>query len=116
MYFTIREMACKCCGVYEMQPDFMNMLERARKLAGIPFNINSAYRCIRHNRSQAVGGKVNSSHTLGYAADIACTSSRDRHIILKALRAAGFNRIGIYKTFIHVDSDPSKPEDVTWLI
>jgi hypothetical protein len=28
---------------------------------------------------------------------------------------AGFNRIGISSTFIHVDNDPSKPEDVIWL-
>jgi hypothetical protein len=28
---------------------------------------------------------------------------------------AGFNRIGIAPTFIHVDNDPSKPEDVIWL-
>jgi hypothetical protein len=28
---------------------------------------------------------------------------------------AGFNRLGIAKTFIHVDNDPGKPEDTVWL-
>jgi hypothetical protein len=26
----------------------------------------------------------------------------------------GFNRIGVANTFIHVDNDPSLPEDVIW--
>ena len=112
-YFTKEEMACRCCGKNEMSQGFMDRLNAARGLAGIPFKINSAYRCITHNHK--IGGAVNSAHTRGYAADIACTTSAMRHIILKALRAVGFNRIGIYKTFIHVDCDPDKVRDVTWV-
>ena len=112
-YFTKEEMACPCCNKGEMNRGFMDRLNAARGLAGIPFVINSAYRCIRHNAK--VGGKVNSAHTGGYAADIHCIGSRHRHIILKALRALKFNRVGIYKTFIHVDCDPDKVEDVTWV-
>jgi len=112
-YFTKKEMACQCCGKSEMDRGLIDRLNVARGLAGIPFKINSAYRCITHNHK--VGGKVNSAHTCGYAADISCKTSRHRHIILKALRAVGFNRIGIYKTFIHVDCDPEKVEDVTWV-
>jgi hypothetical protein len=32
-----------------------------------------------------------------------------------ALFDAGFGRIGIAKTFIHVDVDPDKPFDVMWV-
>lgn len=112
-YFTKEEMACPCCGKSEMDRGFMDRLNMARSLAGVPFKINSAYRCRNHN--YIVGGKRDSAHTKGYAADIACTSSLFRHKILKALRAVRFNRIGIYKTFIHVDCDLDKVEDVTWV-
>ena len=112
-YFTRKEMSCPCCGKEGMDRGFMDRLNVARGLAEIPFVINSAFRCIKHNAS--VGGKVGSAHTRGYAADIACTSSSYRYRILKALRAVSFNRIGIYKTFIHVDSDPDKIECVTWV-
>jgi uncharacterized protein YcbK (DUF882 family) len=79
----------------------------------VPFKINSGYRTAGHNRK--VGGVKASSHTLGLAADIHCTDSRNRAHIVSALMEVGFNRIGIAPTFIHVDNDPSKPEDVIWL-
>jgi len=113
MYFTAKEMQCKCCGKGVMQKGFMDQLNVARGLAGIPFHINSAFRCKKHNAD--VGGKKNSAHLLGCAADILCTTSASRHIILKALRAVGFNRIGIYKTFIHVDCNPYEIAAVTWV-
>lgn len=112
MYFTKEEMACPCCGRSHMDKGFMDRLESARGLAGIPFTINSAYRCLKHNNE--VGGKTNSAHLGGYAADISCRSSRDKYIVLKALFRLQFNRMGIYKTFIHVDSDPAKIENVIW--
>ena len=114
-FFTKKEMSCPCCGKEGMNRGFMDRLNIARGLAGMPFTINSAFRCMKHNASEAVGGTVNSAHTRGYAADISCKTSRHRHIILKALRAVRFNRIGIYKNFIHVDCDPVKVEDVTWV-
>jgi len=61
-----------------------------------------------------VGGTENSSHLRGFAADIHATSSADRFKILSALIEVGFNRIGIAKTFIHVDADPIKTKDVIW--
>jgi len=112
-YFTNKEMSCPCCGKEGMNRGFMDRLNMARSLAEIPFTINSAFRCLAHNAK--VGGAVNSAHTGGYAADISCKTSRYRHIILKALRTVRFNRIGIYKNFIHVDCDPDKVEDVTWV-
>ena len=92
---------------------FMQKLYEARKIADIPFIINSGWRSKEHNAK--VGGKKDSSHRIGRAADIACGNSRHRGIILAALRMAGFNRIGIANTFIHVDDDPDKDAHVTWL-
>jgi uncharacterized protein YcbK (DUF882 family) len=55
-----------------------------------------------------------SSHTVGKAADIAYKNSRERYIIITALQEAGFNRLGIAKTFVHVDNDETKSADVIW--
>ena len=95
-----------------MDVTFLAMLDRAREIAGIPFKINSAYRSESHNRK--VGGKSTSSHLVGKAVDLHCTNSRDRWIIITALQKAGYTRFGIAKTFIHVDSDENKSQDVIW--
>lgn len=95
-----------------MDDEFLEMLDKARHLAGIPFVINSGYRTRAHNR--AVGGLKNSAHLDGFAADIRVKTSRERIYIVGALLEAGFNRIGIANTFIHVDNDPTKPEEVMW--
>jgi uncharacterized protein YcbK (DUF882 family) len=99
-------------GKLYMDEQFMELLDHARAIAGIPFKINSAYRSIEINKK--AGGKINSAHLVGKAADISCTDSRSRHIILSSLLDAGFNRIGIGATFIHVDSSNSKDSNVIW--
>lgn len=95
-----------------MNKDFLNMLDKARELADTPFKITSGVRSEAHNKK--VGGVSNSSHILGYAADVACNDSVSRFKILSALIKAGFNRIGIADTFIHIDNDPGKSENVIW--
>ena len=90
----------------------LEMLDQAREYAGIPFNINSGFRSKTHNAR--VGGVEDSSHTKGHAVDISCRDSRSRWLIVNALMIAGFNRIGIASTFIHVDNDPTKDENVIW--
>ena len=95
-----------------MDNDFLQMLDIARAIANIPFKINSGYRTKEHNKK--VGGKSDSSHLVGKAVDIAYSNSRDRWIIITALQEAGFNRLGIAKTFVHTDSDQTKSPDVIW--
>ena len=95
-----------------MDMEFLSRLDQARSLCDIPFRITSGYRSEAHNRK--VGGVSNSSHLKGLAADIACTNSAARHIIVSALLKVGLNRIGIANTFIHVDRDSSKPANVIW--
>jgi len=96
-----------------MQDSTLQMLDDARSIAGIPFRINSGFRTKEHNAY--VGGAESSSHCYGYAIDIHCTDSRSRSIIIDSLHRAGFNRIGIGKTFIHADNDPEKDANVVWL-
>ena len=96
-----------------MDADFLVMLDEARSIAGVSFHINSGYRTRVHN--ERVGGSKNSSHLRGLAADIRCRNSSERFLIVAALIAAGFNRIGIANSFIHVDNDSVKTPGVAWL-
>ena len=112
-YFTAGEFACPCCGMINVDIDLVKRLDIARHFAGVPFAINSACRCKAHNT--AVGGKPNSSHLAGQAADIRVGSSHERFLILRGLLKAGFSRIGIYQTFIHADIDPTKPNEIAFL-
>lgn len=96
----------------EMKSSFLIKIDRARGIAGIPFSINSGFRTEGHNKS--VGGKIDSSHLKGMAADIAVEGSRERYMIMIACLKAGFTRIGIADGFIHVDNDPDKPSKLIW--
>lgn len=92
--------------------DCILMVDRAREMAKIVFTILSA--CRNRGQNKEAGGVDDSSHLLGFAVDISCTSSRDRFKILTSLYLVGFRRFGIYETFIHVDNDPTKPPEVIW--
>ena len=90
---------------------FLAKLDEAREYAGIPFVINSAYRGPKHPLSIK---NPTSSHIKGLAVDISAKDSRDRFLILDALINSGFTRIGIAGTFIHVDIDLDKSQNVIW--
>lgn len=94
-----------------MDASFLAKLDEAREFAGIPFIINSAYRSPEHPLSIK---KPTSSHIKGLAVDIKATDSRTRFNVLNALISVGFSRIGIADTFIHVDMDFDKAQNVTW--
>ena len=110
LHFKESEFACRCCGVTKPSSELMAVLELVRMHFNAPVTVNSSYRCEKHNA--AVGGKPNSAHTRGYAADIACTDSHARWLIKRALYAAGAKRIGHHERFIHVDVDQSLPQEV----
>ena len=112
-YFSDFEFVCddEYC-INKMSPILLKKLDHARSLAGVPFNITSSWRSEEKNK--AINGASNSSHLRGNAVDIACDSSSKRHSIVLALLSAGFNRIGIAKTFIHADVDKDLPQKVIW--
>ena len=116
-YFKEKEFKCPCCGKSEMDNEFVEMLDKARGFAGIPFKINSGWRC--EDRNKVVCGKSDSAHLSGFAVDISCKDSRSRALIIEALAWIGFNRFGIagkYSgNFIHVDNHPTKDKVVIWL-
>ena len=114
-YFNKSEMTCKCgCGQVDMDKKFMSKLDLARGFSGVPYIVNSGYRCSAYNAS--VGGKSDSAHIYGLAADIKSVGSREKFKIVKGLIEAGFTRIGIGFDggFVHVDLDTTKDQEVIW--
>jgi uncharacterized protein YcbK (DUF882 family) len=101
-----------------MEHEVIQALDIARDIYGYPMVITSGFRTIEHNRSlieRGYAASPNSSHLLGWAVDIAVPNSERRFLMLEALLDAGFTRIGMGKTFIHVDMDPNKtPKHCIW--
>lgn len=98
-----------------MDADFLQLLDKAREIAGVPFKITSGYRTKAYNESlRAKGYKAspNSSHTKGVAVDIAISSGAERWAILNALIQVGVRRFGIANGFLHADVDTDKPNAV----
>ena len=110
-YFSEIERACPCCDLMVETPEaiqHLEMLNKAREHAGIPFIVNSWWRCEKHNRE--IKGSPTSSHLEGVATDIRYSGSVELYMLVDSLLHVGFNRILIYpkSEFIHVDSDSNK--------
>ncbi len=95
-----------------MSKELLSKLDMIREEFGKPIHINSGYRTEAHN--EKVGGTSKSSHLKGLAADVACKSSADRFELLNLFIKHGINRIGVAKSFIHVDIDKNKVQNVIW--
>lgn len=115
-HFQPREFQCQCLkcglGIEQMQTELLEHLEMARMLSNVKYRLVSAMRCAKRNNEE--GGVNGSAHVTGWAVDIEAKSAAQRYRVLYGLIKAGFNRIGIYETFIHADMDPTKPAGVVW--
>ena len=113
--FDRKEFDCPCqeacVAPVDISTELVETLQIARTQLGDELFINSGIRCSRHN--EAVGGKSTSSHLKGVAVDIRCREGHTRIAMLKVLVPL-FKRIGVGKTFIHVDVDTSKA-DSCWV-
>lgn len=111
-YFSESEFK-KCvpsCSERDMDGAFLSLLDEVREKAGIPLILNCAYRSSSWDKSKGRSG--NSAHTRGKAVDIRCNASVTRYKIVKAALDCGVRRIGIGKSFVHLDNDNSLPQDV----
>jgi len=120
-YFKHSEFNCNCggedCKGEKMNYAFLEKLDRARGLADIKFKITSGFRCKEYNEDlirRNYAASRSSSHLKGLAADISVKDSKSRFIVINNLLLAGFTRIGIADTFIHVDLDLEKTQNVIW--
>ena len=88
-------------------------LKNLERGIGASLEFSSGYRCKACNA--AVGGVKNSAHLRGKAVDILADTSSERFSIAKAVFSLGFLRLGVGKTFIHVDIDAALPQQMLWL-
>ena len=93
-----------------MDGAFLSLMDEVRSKAGIPLVLNCAYRSVEWDKSHGRSG--NSAHTRGLAVDIRCNAGVTRYKIVKAALDCGVRRIGIGKSFVHLDNDNSLPQDV----
>jgi uncharacterized protein YcbK (DUF882 family) len=110
--FKKSELACPCCGKFNMSEPFLQFIQQVRTIAGVPMPVNSGVRCREHNIE--VGGKPNSPHLDGVAVDIHIVSDTNRFYIGEAAFKAGAMGVGIYKNFIHIDRKLRKNGPVMW--
>lgn len=115
-YFSEKELACPHCADGDMDRYLLSMLDMLRERVGRPLILNSAKRCIDHNK--AIGGEENSAHLIGRAADIRAATGKERFQIVNVALIVGFRRIGVGKSFVHVDNatvETNHPQDVIWI-
>lgn len=99
--FHLKEFECKCglCPYTLISVDHVNRLQELRNKLKTPIKILSGYRCARHN--EAVGGEKNSMHQYGLATDVYADGLLPGTL---AHHSREFEGIGIYDTWVHLDS------------
>lgn len=109
-YFDISEFDCSETGENEMDPDFLDRLDKLRHNCGFPFVITSGYRAATH--PEEINKPKPGMHNKGIAADIKVNNGAEKYTLLMYALAMGFTGIGIANTFIHVDTRTTVP--VVW--
>lgn len=107
--FRLDEFKCKCgkCDPVLVDDQLIAWLQKIRDHFGKSVNINSGYRCAKHNADPEVGGSPTSHHVKGMAADIRVQGITPEEVA-KYAESIGIQRIGLYDTFVHIGSDTTK--------
>lgn len=108
-YFN-EEQDPKMLGV---KKEVIQMLDKARGFANIPFIITSGFRT--NAESEAVGGFAGDTHTRGLACDIACANSNEAFLMVWAGIMAGCCRFGLGKGHVHFDLGIEEPQKVLFI-
>lgn len=109
-YFHQNEFECRCkCGRVDMDPKFLELLDRLRDVYRKPLIVSSGYRCSSHNQKVSTTGP-HGPHTTGKAVDFA-VSGADAYLLVKiAMQMGDFTGIGINQKgaarFVHLDTLP----------
>ena len=107
--FRLDEFKCKCgkCDPILVDDQLIIYLQKIRDHFGKRVNVNSGYRCEKHNADPKVGGSPSSHHVKGMAADIRVEGITPEEVARYA-ESIGIQRIGLYDTFVHIGSDSKK--------
>jgi len=102
-HFTREEFACRCgCGFDRAASELVYALECVREHFGRTVRINSGCRCERRNAAE--GGKPNSQHLYGRAADVAVAGvPPDEVADYCELLIGDRGGVGRYAAFTHID-------------
>ena len=106
--FRAREFDCQgsgCCSATPVDEKLVEHLQQIRTYFGKPVHI-TAYRCKTHN-AQVANAAPNSYHTYGMAADFHIDGVKPEEIA-KYAESIGIKGIGLYDTFVHIDTRESK--------
>lgn len=95
------EMCNPPCKVTDLDSIALQKLDKFADLVGFPITINCAYRSKEHEKSKGRDGS--SYHCAGRAFDIHCLDSQKRFALVYYAHVVGFNGIGIYQNFVHLD-------------
>ena len=105
-YFSREELACKHCGAYVFDEDFLELINSIREECGFPLHVSSGYRCPEHPKEAA---KENpGSHSTGRAVDLQVSHEKAHRVLVVALEH-GVKRVGVHQKgplkerFIHLD-------------
>lgn len=98
------------CSIDDLDKKFVDVVILAQKMCGSPFVVTSGYRSKEYELSK--GRKGTSSHCKGLAIDVSTRDSLTRFKVVIAAALAGVPRIGVGKTFVHLDCDASKPHPI----
>lgn len=120
--FTYAELRCRCgrCDSTgrEMEPAFMDLVQRLRELYGQPMPLSSAYRCPLH--PSEVNKAAPGEHSDGLAIDVQCRGAEALKLLNLAL-TLGFTRIGVNQKgaarFLHLGLTPAGgrlPSPMIW--
>ena len=103
--FYLYEFQCPCCKRVILNSDLLKRLNSLRETINRQIYINSGYRCKEEN--ERVGGVKNSYHIFGMAVDIEARNINISDLAIYA-QGVGFNGIGKYETFLHLDVRDTK--------
>ena len=113
--FTVQELRCPCCHLFNMENETLRKLQNLRDDYKLLMAVNSACRCPEHN--DKVGGGKTSQHITteqhaGRAFDIKMEAGVNRYRFIQLAMHHGFNGIGVYANFVHIDDRKTDP--VLW--
>ena len=106
--FKVREFDCQgkgCCTTTPVDEKLVAYLQQIRTHFGKPVHI-TAYRCKTHN-AKVPNAAPNSYHIYGMAADFHIDGVAPAEIA-KYAESLGIKGIGLYDTFVHIDTRESK--------
>lgn len=121
-YFSYEQdtrLACRCCGVRGVDPDFLYLLDSLRDVLGFPLVVSSGYRCPQYNLKVSPQTGEGGPHTTGLAVDIFVHGERAHRLVGGAM-LLGFTGIGVKQSghhsrrFIHLDTIPGQGRPWIW--